>query len=133
MIGKSYLRTTSTFNDSSLSGKSVFVGQGVTNTNASYYSNRAIQAGILELERDGKLSAETSDQNDAGNVTLQQTSSGGYSVDANGRVTLNQTSPAAYAYLVGPNQGFSVRGNLGVDFQHSRIKLSPPAASMQAA
>jgi len=124
MIGKSYLRTTSTFNDSSLSGKSVFVGQGVTNTNASYYSNRVIEAGILSWSGTGTLS-ETSDQNDAGNVTLQQTSSGGYSVDANGRVTLNQTSPAAYAYLVGPNQGFSVRGNLGVDFQYLENQIVP--------
>ena len=124
MIGKAYLRTTSTFNNASLSGTSVVAGQAVTNTNASYYSNRLVEAGILTWNGTGGLS-ETVDQNDAGNVTLQQASSGSYSVDANGRVTLNQTSPAAYAYLVGPNQGFSVRGNLGVDFQYFENQAVP--------
>ena len=124
MAGKAYLRTTSTFGNATLSGTSVFVGQALTNTKASSYSNRLIEAGILHWNGTGSLS-ETFDRNDAGDVALEQTSSGSYAVDAKGRATLNQTSPAAYAYLVGPGQGFSVRGNLGVDFQYFDTQTAP--------
>jgi len=35
-------------------------------------------------------------------------------VDASGRLTYNGQSPAIFGYLVGPDEGFVVRGDLGV-------------------
>jgi hypothetical protein len=124
MAGRAYLRTTSTFNNATLSGTSVVVGQALSNTGSDNYNNRLIEAGILTWTGAGSLT-ESFDQNDAGNVTLQQTASGTYSVDTNGRVTLNQTSPAEYGYLVGPNRGIALGSNLGVDFRYFENQTVP--------
>jgi hypothetical protein len=124
VAGRAYLRTTSTFSNSTLTGTSVFVGQGLSDTASSYYDNRYVQAGIVTWNGTGSES-ETFDRNDAGTVTLKQASSGSYAVDADGRVTLNGTSPSTYAYLVGPNQGFAVRGDLGVSFEYFEKQTVP--------
>jgi hypothetical protein len=122
--GKAYLRTTTSFSNATLSGTSVAVGQALSDTNSGQYDQRLVEAGILSWTSPGKYS-ESYDQNDAGNVSLEQASSGTYSVDADGRATLNDTSPATYAYLVGPNQGFGVQGNLGVGFTYFESQTVP--------
>jgi hypothetical protein len=124
MAGKAYLRTTTAFSNATLSGTSVAVGQSLSNTNAITYSSRLIKAGILTSTGKGTYS-ETYDQNDAGAVSFEQTSSGTYSVDAEGRATLNGTSPSTFAYLVGTNHGFTLRGNLGVDFGYFESQTVP--------
>ena len=122
--GKAYLRPSSTFSNATLTGTGVGVDQGLSDTNSASYSERLLQAGILTWTGAGSY-RETYDQNDAGNVALSQTSSGTYAVDAKGRATLNGASPSTYAYLVGVNQGFAVRGNLGADFMYFEKQTVP--------
>jgi hypothetical protein len=119
LAGRALLRTATSFSSASLSGNSVFVEHQASETNSetNSYDHRLVQAGILAWQSGGKYT-ETYDQNDAGNVTLEKTSSSTYSVDSNGRVTINGTSPAVFAYLVGPNEGFAVSGNPGVSFEY---------------
>ncbi len=116
VAGTGYLRPTSiSFSNSTLSGTSILVDQALSDTNSTGYNNRLVQAGIFSWTSPGKYS-ESYDQNDAGDVALEQTASSTYAVDASGRVTISGTSPARFAYLAGSNQGFAVQGNLGVSF-----------------
>ena len=124
LAGRAYLRTASNFSNASLKGSSVAIGQAISNAGSAYYDERLIEAGIATWNGTGSY-GESLDLNVAGNIALQQGSSGTYSVDAEGRATLNATSPSTFAYLVGPNQGFAVRGNPGVDFTYFENQTVP--------
>jgi hypothetical protein len=127
MAGTGYLRPASiSFGNSTLAGSSVFEDQALTNTNSSdlTYINRLVQVGILSWNGAGKYS-ESYDQNDAGDVSPEQSLSSTYAVDSDGRITLNGTSPAQFGYLVGPGQGFAIQGNLGVSLIYFEEQTVP--------
>jgi len=109
--GQGFLRTTSTFKNSTLSGTSVFVDNAISDTNSTGWDQRKVEAGILTFDGNGNLTG-TSDTNDAGTVVLAPDGfSSSYSVDANGRVTTGGSAGPNF-YLVGPNQGYGVKGGL---------------------
>jgi len=126
MAGKALLRPSSvTFGTSSLNGSSVLVAQSASQTNSTRYDQRLVQAGVFTWNGAGKYT-ETYDQNDAGDIATQQTvSSTSYSVDSSGRATIGGTTPATYAYLVGPNQGFAIQGDVGVSFTYFEGQTVP--------
>jgi hypothetical protein len=123
MEGTGYLRTTTTFNNATLSGTTVFVENAISNTNSTQYDQSKVEAGFLTWDGKGNLSI-LDDENDAGNVTLADTDSGTYSVDANGRVTTGSSEGPNF-YLVGPNQGFAVNGKPLVDFLYFENQSVP--------
>jgi len=94
--------TTTVFDRTALSGAAVTTGSGV-DTNASVF------AGLLESDGIGGTTF-TFDQNDAGTVSLQQSSgNASYSVLPNGRVTFTGLGTRlSVAYLIGKNQGFLI-------------------------
>lgn len=93
--------TTTVFDRSALSGAAVATGSGV-DTNASVF------AGLLQSDGIGGTTF-TFDQNDAGTVSLQQSSNGSYSILPNGRVTFTGLGTRmSIAYLTGTNQGFLI-------------------------
>jgi hypothetical protein len=94
--------TTTVFDRTALSGAAVATGSGVV-TNASVF------AGLLESDGTGGTTF-TFDQNDAGAVSLQQSSgNASYSVLPSGRVTFTGLGTRmSVAYLTDKNQGFLI-------------------------
>jgi hypothetical protein len=95
--------TTTVFDRSALSGAAVATGSGVDANNASVF------AGLLQSNGIGGTTF-TFDQNDAGTISLQQSSGDAtYSVLPNGRVTFTGLGTRmSVAYLTGTNQGFII-------------------------
>ena len=112
MAGEGYLRTTTTFNKATLSGTSVYVSNAISETNSTGWDQRKIEAGILTWDGAGNL-AGNGDVNDAGTVIQYPNNALGttYAVDTNGRVTAASSDGHVF-YLVGPNQGFGIKGSL---------------------
>ncbi len=114
--GRALLRTVSSFSNATLSGSSVFIGNGVSISGDVY--GPKTQAGLLHWDN-GSASGAV-DVNKNGKVTLATANpiSAHYSVDANGRVSFGAASVAGtapYFYLAGPNSGFGVESNTAVD------------------
>jgi len=102
-IGEALLQTQPSFNAASLNGSSVATASGL---GAS--GNASALAGLLSANGANGISS-TLDVNNGGTVALNTTTSGSYSVAANGRVTTSGlASQLAVLYLVGPNHGFVI-------------------------
>lgn len=118
LVGRGYLRTTSTFGLATLKGSSVIVSNGLTVSNGEF-EGRKISAGILNWNGDGGVTG-SSDKNSAGTVTLaaSNTLTGSYAVDSVGRATITPTGNGSSLvfYLASPNQGFGLEADAGVDF-----------------
>ena len=113
VTGKAMLRPTSiAFSKATLKGDSVFTTRATSNTGSTAYNHRLVQAGVITWNGSGNYT-QLYDQNDAGNVSADQSSSSTYLVDSVGRVTINGSTPTIFGYLVNTNQGFAVQGNLG--------------------
>jgi hypothetical protein len=125
LVGRAFLRTTSTFNDATLNGASVYISQGLSDTGPSI--GRKIQAGILNWDGKGGVKG-SADKNDGGTVTLAPDNafSADYAVDAEGRVTLtNAGNHPPIFYLAGPNQGFGVDASSSVNFNQIENQTVP--------
>jgi hypothetical protein len=128
MAGRAYLRTTSTFGKSSLSGNSVYIANGLA-INGHIYGPK-LQAGILKWDSGNGTISGSADVNDNGHVTTaaENTFTADYSVDANGRVTTGEVSGGGGSptfYLVGPNWGFGVQANTAVDASEMFPQTAP--------
>jgi len=109
------MRTTSTFNNATFSGTSVFAENGVSINGLSFGPETG--AGLLSWDGKAKgIVTGTTDTNFAGAVTLDSPFNGIYAVDANGRVVLNSSglNTEEAIYLVGPNAGFGVTNDTAV-------------------
>jgi len=92
------------FSNASLNGASVIAVEGFTSTGASL--GVTIQMGVITATGTGTFTI-SGDENKAG-VLSPISSSGAYSVAANGRTPIADKDHAWVIYLVGPNQGFVV-------------------------
>lgn len=92
------------FSNASLNGASVIAVEGFTSTGASL--GVTIQMGVITATGTGTFTI-SADENKAG-VLSPISSSGTYSVAANGRTPIADKDHAWVIYLVGPNQGFVV-------------------------
>jgi hypothetical protein len=112
-VGRGFLRTATTFSNATLSGTSVFIENGVAIDGTSFGPKTG--AGILTWDGKGDATA-LSDENDAGTVKLDKSSSGSYTVDSNGRAVLSSSgsSTEVAVYLVGLNAGFGVSNDTSV-------------------
>ncbi len=116
MAGRALLRTVTSFSNATLSGSSVFIGNGIVSSGD--VGAPKTQAGLLHWDN-GTVSGAV-DVNKNGKITLATDNpiSAHYSVDAEGRVTFAGASVAGAApffYLAGPNSGFGVEADVSVD------------------
>lgn len=95
------------FTNASLNGTSVLNVEGFTSTGAS--QGVTIQMGVITATGAGTFTI-SADENKAG-VLSPISSSGTYSVAANGRTPIADKDHSWVIYLVGPNQGFVVDAN----------------------
>ncbi len=130
LAGKALLQTVTSFSNATLKGSGVFIKTGVANAGTSK-AGHDLEAGILSFDGNGN-GTSMSDENAAGVVQLESTSSATYTVDAHGRVTLQPATTAAAGisalptfYLVGMNQGFGVDSGVGVGFYQVDAQSAP--------
>jgi len=126
MSGKLYARSTGTFNNATLSGTSVFVSRGLSNS-GNNPPGRKIMAGLLNWDGSGNVTG-SADENNAGAVTLAATNTftATYSVDANGRAAVQSGSGSGpYFYLIGPNQGVGLEASTGAGFYTLENQVAP--------
>ena len=102
-------RTTTSFSNSSLSGKSVIYFEGAQQPNSCGQQDCGTDTTVGLLNTSSGTFSITLQQDHDGDVSTQNISGGGYSVASSGRVTLtNAGDHPPLFYLVGPNQAVGV-------------------------
>ena len=122
-------QSTSSFDNSYLNGVSALEVQGL-NPNGG---NPVASVALGLLTADGAGNASTSiDENNGGNVSLQQTASGTYSVAGNGRLTFGGGfgSNGPIAYLVTQNQAFAVGQDTSATFGYVEPQSGSPFTNL---
>jgi hypothetical protein len=118
MAGTAQMRTASTFDNTTLQGISVNVGDSLALDPAGNILGSHIGAGFFTWNGDG-TGASAMDDNFAGTVNYAagQSNAITYAVDANGRVTMPYgPGITAVFYLTGQNQGVGVDNHLNVGY-----------------
>jgi hypothetical protein len=128
VTGNAYLRTTSTFDNATLSGSSVVLANGL-DSNAK---GPNLGAGIFTFNGKGAFDG-LFDTNENGAVSLAQTTgSVNYSVDAKGRLTASSPGQSwANFYLIGHNWGIGVQSGTKGNF-YQLLPQSAPARGFKA-
>lgn len=110
LAGSGFRRATSAFGTGSLAGPDVISVAGIATA-----GTEALVGVATATAGASPTISLTSDSNDAGTITTNQTQTGGYTVAANGRAVLNFATPVI-VYLSQQDQGFVMSTDASVSF-----------------